>query len=219
MDRHLFLFGGGPPFTSTMAREFSQLATVRKGKVSLLILDRTNWKEYMTKYTNLLKEFGFTEFQYIPLPTVPVEEAIQHLSNSSGIIIGGGNTELYAKYIVDTTISKTIKKQFVAGVPIAGFSAGALISMENCVISAKDNDAKVIKFRKGLGLIKDTVIAVHYSEWMDESHLRTAVKTLKPIYNFGIDEGTGMYFCNNKLIETEGAGVFSLKNNHFEKIE
>jgi len=219
MDKHLFLLGGGPPFTCKMAKKFTELVSTRPGKLSLLILERANWTEYMPKYTKVLKEYGITEFQYIPLPTVSVEEAIQLLLNSAGIIIGGGDTELYAEYIVETTISKILMEQYSAGVPIAGFSAGALISMERCIISAKDNEDGVFKYKAGLGLLKDTVIAVHFSEWMDESHLRTAVKMFQPCFNFGIDEGTGMYWCNNILIGTEGKGVYRLNNDHLEKIE
>lgn len=219
MDSYLFLFGGAPPFTSRLAKQFAELVSTRSGKVSLLILERANWQEYMPKYINVLKEHGIREFQYIPLPTVSTEEAIQLLQNSSGIIIGGGNTELYAEFIVKTPISTILKEQFSDGVPIAGFSAGALICMDKCIVSAKDNADQVFKYQAGLGLLKDTVIAVHFSEWMDEDHLRKAVTMFQPSFNFGMDEGTGMYFSNNILLEKEGNDLYHLKNNQLEKIE
>ncbi|MED5102597.1 Type 1 glutamine amidotransferase-like domain-containing protein [Niallia circulans] len=219
MDRHLFLFGGGPPFTYKMARKFSELVSVRTGKISLLIIDRPNWKEYMPKYTKILVENGITEFQFIPLPTISEKEAAELLKNSAGIIIGGGNTEHYAKYIVETTLSRILKEQFSAGVPIAGFSAGALISMEHCIISANDNEDRIFKWQTGLGLLKNTVIAVHFSEWMDENHLRKAVIKFQPHEHFGIDEGTGMYFYNNRLMAVEGNNVFQIKNNRLEEME
>ena len=62
------------------------------------------------------------------------------------------------------------------------------------MISAKDNANQIFKYQDGMGLLKDTVIAVHFSEWMDENHLRKAVTLFQPSLNFGIDEGTGMYF-------------------------
>lgn len=219
MDRHLFLFGGGPPFTSKLAKQFAKLVSTRDGKVTLLILERANWQEYMPKYTNALMEQGIREFNYIPLPTVTVEEASRIIQNSSGIIIGGGNTEIYAELIIKTPISTVLKEQFSAGVPIVGFSAGALICMDKCIVSAKDNADHVFKYQGGLGLLEDTVIAVHFSEWMEESHLRKAVMLFKPSLNFGIDEGTGIYFLNNQLIRREGNGVFRLKNNQLEKLE
>ncbi|WP_400241709.1 Type 1 glutamine amidotransferase-like domain-containing protein [Niallia sp. JL1B1071] len=219
MDRHLFLFGGGPPFTSRLSKKFAELVSTRTGKVSLLILERANWQDYMPKYTNTLTEHGIREFQYIPLPTISAAVASKLLQNSSGIIIGGGNTELYAEFIVKTPISTVLKEQFSVGVPIAGFSAGALICMDKCIVSAKDNVDQVFKYQAGLGLLKDTVIAVHFSEWLDESHLRKAVTIFQPSLNFGIDEGTGMYFYNDKLLETDGNGVYHLKNNQLEKIE
>ncbi len=42
-----------------------------------------------------------------------------------GIIIGGGETELYHKYIVDTEVGIHIKNLYKEGIPVAGFSAGA----------------------------------------------------------------------------------------------
>lgn len=219
MDRHLFLFGGGPPFTNKMAKKFSELVSVRTGKISLLIIDRPNWKEYIPKYTKLLMENGITGFQCIPLPTISEKEAAELLENSAGIIIGGGNTEHYAKYIVETSISRTLKEKFSVGVPIAGFSAGALICMEHCIISANDNEDQVFKWQIGLGLLKNTVIAVHFSEWMDESHLRKAVNKFQRHVHFGIDEGTGMYFYNNRLMAVEGNNVYQINNNRLEKME
>lgn len=34
-DRHLFLFGGGPPFGEELGRKFAAIASARKGKTAI----------------------------------------------------------------------------------------------------------------------------------------------------------------------------------------
>lgn len=213
MNTHLFLFGGAPPFTTKMAKNFVKIASRSDGPVSILFIEREGWEKYMSRYTCELEDFGLKDFDYLPLPSTPIEKVQNCLRNSSGIMIGGGNTNVYADYIVETPISTVIQEKYEEGTPIAGFSAGALISPEICIISAKDNDQNVFQSRKGLGLLSDVSIAVHFSQWNDEAHLRHAVKQFKHLYNYGIDENTGVYLRNGQIEATEGDGVYRIKND------
>ena len=218
MDTHLFLFGSGPPFTCNMAKQFVMKASPRNTPVSILFVEREGWEQYMATYTQKLEELGLTDFYYLPLPTTPMEKVIDCLKNSSGIIIGGGNTNLYADYIVDTAISGVLKERYEAGIPVAGFSAGALICPEHCIISPKDNEQNETQYRNGLGLIAEVLIAVHFSEWNDENHLRNAVNKFKGYRNYGIDESTCVYLLNGYLEAIEGNGVYYIENNCIRRI-
>lgn len=210
MEKHLFLFGGGPPFTANMTKLFVNIANTRNASVAILVVERDGWEQYMPKYTKALESLGLYEFTYLPLPSTPIEEVVNCLKKCSGIILGGGNTNLYADYIVDTAISDAIREAYESGVPVAGFSAGAVISPELCVISAKDNEQNEFQFRAGLGLISDVIIAVHYSQWNDEAHLKEAVSRFNSKLNYGIDEDACIYFLNGQLESIEGNGVYSL---------
>ena len=218
MSTHLFLFGGSPPFTLKMAKQFVKLTSKVNSPVSILVVERDGWEKYMPKYIKVLEELGLNKFTYLPLPSTPIEQVIRSIKNSSGIIIGGGNTNLYADYIVETDISKSIIESYKSGIPVAGFSAGALISPERCLISPKDNITCEFQQRKGLGLISNTVIAVHFSQWNDKEHLRNAVSMFKNHFNFGIDEGTGIYFLNGCVEATEGNGVYTLENEILKRV-
>ncbi|WP_096153298.1 MULTISPECIES: Type 1 glutamine amidotransferase-like domain-containing protein [Bacillus] len=218
MNRHLFLFGGGPPFSLKFAERFVHLVKEKEGPVSILCLEREGWKDYMPKYTQALEEYGFADFRYIPLPTTPVRDVIHCLSESAGIIIGGGDTNRYADYIVDSPISDTIRNLYKHGVPVAGFSAGALISPKLCVISPKDNIQKEFQERKGLGLIDNVLIAVHFSEWADEDHLQNAASKLSGYDFYGIDEKNGMYCLNEHIKELDGNGVYRLDGKEIKNI-
>lgn len=213
MDKHLFLFGGSPPFTLNMAERFVKEATKTTTPVSILFVEREGWEQYMPKYTQALVDLGLNFFNYLPLPSTPIKEVINCLNNSSGIIIGGGNTNLYADYIVDTSISNKIRKMYELGIPLAGFSAGSLIIPELCIISPKDNEQSEFQYREGLRLISDVLIAVHFTEWNDEAHLRYAVKNFNNDINYGIDEDTCVYLLNGRLESIEGNGVYTIEND------
>lgn len=218
MDKHLFLFGGGPPFTLNMAKRFVEKGLESKAPVSILFIERDGWEQYMPRYTQALVDLGFNNFNYLPLPSTPIEYVNDCIKNSSGIIIGGGNTNLYADYIVDTTISNTLKECYEMGTPVAGFSAGALISPEVCIISPKDNEQNDFQHRKGLGLISNVLIAVHFTQWDEESHLRNAVSKFNNYSNYGIDENTCVYLLNGHLEAMEGKGVYCLENGMIRRM-
>lgn len=218
MDKHLFLFGGGPPFTTNMAKNFEEKVITNNGPVSVLFVERDGWEEYMPNYTNALIDLGISDFFILPLPSTPIDEVINCLNDSSGVIIGGGHTNLYAEYIVDTPISVAIKKRYEAGIPVAGFSAGALISPEVCIISPKDNDQGEFQKRKGLGLISNVVVAVHFTQWNDEEHLKEAANKYKDYMNFGIDEDTGIYLVNDQVETTEGYGVYRVESGDLYRV-
>ncbi|CAM4002144.1 Type 1 glutamine amidotransferase-like domain-containing protein [Lederbergia lenta] len=218
MDKHLFLFGGGPPFTLNMAKQFVKLSLKMNGPVSILFVERDGWEQYMPRYTQALVDLGLNEFHYLPLPSTPIEKVKTCLKNSSGIIIGGGNTNFYADYIVETSISDSIIESYELGIPIAGFSAGALISPEHCIISPKDNEETEFQCRKGLGLISNVLIAVHFTQWNDEIHLRQAVSKFSQHINYGIDEDACIYFLNAYLEVMEGNGIYSLEHGILQRL-
>ncbi|MEI5906811.1 Type 1 glutamine amidotransferase-like domain-containing protein [Bacillus spongiae] len=218
MDKHLFLFGGAPPFTFEMAKQFTNLAARHQTPVSILFVERDGWENYMPKYISILNELGIQEFTLLPLPSTPVDKVMTSIKNSAGIVIGGGDTNLYADYIVDTPIGKEIKERYELGIPVAGFSAGALISPELCLISPHDNVEQKTQSRKGLGLISQILLAVHFSQWNDEDHLRKALENFSSQLHFGIDEETCVYLKNGKLEAMEGEGVYCIKNKKLVKI-
>ncbi|WP_174615507.1 Type 1 glutamine amidotransferase-like domain-containing protein [Virgibacillus ihumii] len=220
VNKHLFLFGSGPPFTPGMAERFSGIIMKRKGPVSILFIEREgmDWREYMPVFTQPLKDKGVHSFNCLPLLSTSVREICESIKQSAGILIGGGDTNLYADYIADTEVAGAIKAKYEIGVPIAGFSAGALISPDRCVISPNDNTEGVLQHRMGMGLIQGVLLAVHFSQWNDEPHLKNAVRTFPNRLNFGIDEKTAIYLRDGEYIDAEGGGVYSIENGLLKRI-
>lgn len=83
----------------------------------------------------------------------------------------------YARIFVKGRVKEALIKAYHQGVPLMGFSAGSLIMPETMLISYKDNPFG-IRVKKGLGLLKDTVISAHYSKWREHRMLRSGLKKL-----------------------------------------
>lgn len=209
--RLLFLQGGGPPFEALFGEKFAAHSLKEKGKVAILLVEREGWESYLPQYTDILKVNGVKEFFYLLLTPEPTNEELEELRTCTGIIIGGGETERYRDYIVDTDLGTLIREQYNKGIPIAGFSAGALISPEHCIIPPIDNSKNEHLFLKGLGLLKDLVVSVHYTFWEEEKNLKAAIIKTGVSVGYGIDDEAGLYFENEKLVAIDGGDVYAFK--------
>lgn len=204
-SRHLFLMGGSPPFGQRFGRMFTKLACGADGKIAILFLEREGWEVYMKKYTSALIPNGAENFCYLPLSADPAESFLQELISSSGIIIGGGDTESYRRFIVDSETGECIKRMYMNGIPVAGFSAGALIIPEHCIIPPIDTYKRQHLFLKGLGLIRDCAISVHFTKWNERGNLKAAASKTNVATGYGIDDNAGIYFHNEIRADNEGS--------------
>lgn len=205
INQQLFLFGGGPPFTSGLCKTFVSSLN-GTGPIALLYVPRpgSSWEEYAPIYTDALTACGVTAFFHLPLSDSPTDEQLAQLAASSGIIISGGETERYQQFIVGTPIGTIIQERFQHGVPVAGFSAGALLTPDECRIPAIDQRTGQTLVLKGLGLLADTVISVHYDTWQEETNLSEAFMTTKSTFGYGLPERSGVYLKNGRLMQQEG---------------
>lgn len=212
--RHLFLQGGNPPFEAQFGAKFADLSLKDKGKVAILLVEREGWEKYLPQYTDPLKGNGVKDFFYLLLTPKASKEDIDELQTCTGIIIGGGDTERYREYIVDTALGAVIKERYRQGIPIAGFSAGTLISPEVCVIPPIDNAKNEHLFLEGLGLLRDCVVSVHYTFWEEEENLKAAIAKTGAATGYGIDDEAGVYFENEQLASIEGGEVYKLQQKN-----
>ncbi|WP_079477767.1 Type 1 glutamine amidotransferase-like domain-containing protein [Halobacillus salinus] len=200
MGTHLFLFGSSPPFNEQLSDTFYRHLST--SKVAVLYIEREGSDAYIPKYLETFPE----EVSLFPLALKQhyTNEEIKELHQCGGIIIGGGDTLAYRRFIVETELNQVIRSLFERGVPVAGFSAGALISPDTSVVSPKDNVTEEQLFEKGLGLLPDAVLSAHYLEWEEQSCLKQAVEKTEVSVGYGIAERSGAYFFNSRLTSIEG---------------
>lgn len=207
MDQHLFLFGGSPPFGRIHGKQFASLCNQKNGHVAIFCLNRKGWQTYMPQYQHILEEEGVTDFRYYLL-----EETNSIRSEKiTGIIICGGDTLSYHHYIVTKRVGEEIKQLFQEGVPIAGFSAGALICSEYCMVSPSDYKGDKLMILNGLGILQDYIIAAHYSKWNEKQNLLAVMTETKTEKGLGLDDEASVYLKNGHIESLEG------KNVHIEK--
>ncbi|MFS0785009.1 Type 1 glutamine amidotransferase-like domain-containing protein [Shouchella sp. 1P09AA] len=180
----------------------------------VLVIDRPGIDQYETKYVERLNSVGI-DCTFLALPSK--QNVCDQLAKCGGIVICGGDTENYIAEIVHTPIGKGIQEQFIKGVPVAGFSAGAIIAMEKSYLSAKDTREQRPVVLEGLGLQAHTKIAVHFSEWQEEEHLRLLAKESNDDH-YGIDEQSGMYMKNGRTESVDGKWVYVLNDDKFYKL-
>lgn len=211
VHQHLFLFGGGPPFTRNLCQTFVSCLN-GTGPVALLYVPRpgSSWSDYAPIYTEMLTACGATAFFHLPLSASPTDDHLEQLSTCAGIIISGGETELYQQFIVHTPIGAIIQERFQHGVPVAGFSAGALLTPDECRIPAIDQRAGKSLVLEGLGLM-DAVISVHYDTWQEETNLLQAFEATQSRFGYGLPEQTGIHLQDGQLIQQEGSEAVVLK--------
>jgi cyanophycinase len=218
-DKYLFVFGGNPSLERAN-KAFIEHAGGKDAMVALLIMNREGWQEYIPRYTTTWKDQGVEQYSVI-LPDdeghLNYEETISILRKSTGIYIGGGDTEKYHSYYAKEPIKELLKECYNKGTPIAGCSAGSLILPETCLISSNDTHSAEMIVKEGVGLLSNLVISVHYTEWSEEQHLLEGMKKLKTRQGFGIDEEACAVFKNGKYEYTIGNAVHNLEITDFSE--
>jgi cyanophycinase len=219
IDKYLFLFGGNPSLEPAN-KAFIEQAGGRDAKVALLIMNREGWEGYIPRYTTTWEDQG-VEYYSVVLPDdeghLNYEETISILRESTGIYIGGGDTEKYHNYYAKDPIKEILMECYNKGIPIAGCSAGALILPETCVISSNDTHSGEMIVKKGVGLLSNLLISVHYTEWSEENHLFEGMKRLKTRQGFGINEEACAVFKNGEFEYSIGDAVHNLEITNFSE--
>nr|WP_245746112.1 Type 1 glutamine amidotransferase-like domain-containing protein [Evansella caseinilytica] len=138
-------------------------------------------------------------------------EVTSILEESTGIFIGGGDTEKYHHYYANEPIKSLIKEKYNRGIPIGGSSAGALILPEISLISPNDTKNGEMISKDGIGLLNDILIGVHFTEWNKEKNLVAGMLKHKIAHGIGIDEEACAVFRNGQFENAYGEAVHHLR--------
>lgn len=211
-NRYLYLFGGNPSLMEAN-QDFILRAGGPKARIALLIMNTTQWERFLPAYTESWHEIGIADYSII----IPNEHSVldhthteEILDNATGIYIGGGDTYLYHEHYATSPIKEMIKKRYLEGIPVAGCSAGALISLEKSYISPNESMDDGIDYIDGIGLIDDVLIGVHYTEENERQNLLQAKQRYKVSKAYGIDEEACVVFENETFMKVIGNDVHFL---------
>jgi cyanophycinase len=216
---HLFLLGGTPAY-KVYADEFVAAAGGRNAVMVVLAQTRVGWERYKVEITQPWIDREVSRY----VPVTPDEDGVLDkesaslvLQNATGILICGGNTPTYHKLFASEPLRSIIRQKHQAGVPVAGISAGALISLEICQLTPNETKEDELRIVQGLSLAQDFVIGVHFTEWTALPEVLEVMSKTKTKIGFGIDEPACVVCEDGKFARVLGQSVFQIDMTDFDK--
>jgi len=233
--RRVFLYGDVANNFESTSTPFVEASGGRSVKIALLLAGGSDWMRCVPRYRDPWTRLGATEV----VPIAPIgdsielgAEAVSCLRHCSGIFIGGGDTRKYDEIYACMEVSAIIQELYQSGIPFGGVSAGALISTQVCTIGgskvttptneyliraklyfdpAKNGDVQ-LTVGKGLGLLKDCIVEVHFSGVGGFPRLVQAMELTRSTYGFGIDEPICLEIRDGTFVKVHGRGrAYALK--------
>ena len=215
--RKLFLMGGIAAVSIT-AKTFVSLSGGKDSLIVLLLQGGAFWEKHLPAYLQPLNCYEMGRYETI-VPdehgNLDLKSALSILRGATGILIGGGDTATYLRLYAQDSIRSLIHERYVEGVPVAGVSAGALISQSACFFAGED-DREDIEAREGLGLLEDHLVCVHFSEQNGLPALMDTMANVKIRNGTGIDDTACAYFENGCFQSALGRFVYRVEMTDFE---
>lgn len=204
------ILGGGSPPPSSEIVAYATEELEPTSKIVYLTIRGGGALKYEKQIREQFYAAGFFNVETIVGNRISKKALLTGINSADLILIGSGITLKYARIFVQGRVKEALIKAYHHGVPLMGFSAGSLIMPETMLISYKDNPFG-IRVKKGLGLLKDSVISAHYSKWREHRMLRTGLKKSGVSVGYGIDDDSYLVFEDN---QPRFFGTIYIEHNH-----
>lgn len=211
--KFLFLLGGSSSIFDVVAEEFIAVAGGREATIALLLSGDQGWEDHLPEYTQPWIRRGVTRYHTIvpdETGTLDSSTVSTQLRQAAGIFIGGGHTPTYHQLYTAEPIRSIIRERYQIGVPIAGLSAGALITPEICAIPPEDTGDSSVRLVTGLGLVGELVVGVHFTEWNALPHMLAAMFKTQTTAGLGIDEPACVVLEDGQVKRVLGQSAYKI---------
>ncbi len=216
----LFLLGGGDAIFDRVAAEFVPLAGGTDARIALLLAGGPGWEDHVSPYTEPWLRRGVKQ-QHNVAPNsngvLDLDTISARINEATGIFIGGGDTRVYRRLYATEPVRSMIRDRYLEGVPVAGLSAGALITPDICAIPPEDTGDDSVRIVSGLGLVSGLVLGVHYTEWNALPHVVKAMAQTRTAAGLGIDETACAILENGQISRVLGQSAFKIGMTDFER--
>ena len=212
----LFLLGGSEA-CDAVAAEFIPAVGGCDAKIVVLAQSREGWEKHESEYVQPWTRRRASKYY----PVVPDEQGVldldtvsARLREATGIFIWGGHTPTYHQLYATDPIRGVIRERYQEGIPIAGVSAGALIALEVCVLfpEAEGDSYQILP---GLGLVKEVMIGVHFSDRKALPELLEAMAKTQTKTGWGIDGSACAVFEDGSFKGVIGQSVYEIAMEGF----
>jgi cyanophycinase len=216
--RLLFLIGGSGAYDA-VAEAFIPAAGGADSKIAVLLQSDEGWAKHRPEYVQPWTRRGVSQcYPIVPDEdgTLDLEAASATLRDATGIFIGGGHTPTYHRLYATGPIRSVIRERYHDNVPVAGVSAGALIALENCVLTPDETGDARLNIVAGWGLVSDLIIGVHFTERNDLPNVLAAMAQTRTKTALGIDEPACAVFEDGQFKGTLGQSVYEIVMSDFD---
>jgi cyanophycinase len=215
MHRPAFLIGGGRDEAAVLASHRPFAAALGPGPVLCLVLDEGEDTD-PARWEGNLRRAGAADVRVVLVsPARP--PVAGDVAGAAGVYVAGGPTPGYQEAL---TADRTWLDA-AAGVPYAGFSAGAAVAGTRALVGgwrARIGDAEVavcddgagedlelVEVRDGLGRV-EVLADVHAAQWGTLGRLAHAVLA-EGREGWAIDEGTALECRDGRPVAVHGVGA------------
>ncbi len=205
--RKLYLLGGAGALESTVS-EFAAACGGAGRRVALLLQGGPRSTTFLPTYTNPMQASGLVVDVVTPdhRGDLDIRAALAVLATADGIFVGGGHTLTYRGHYADGEVAEAIRERYADGVPYAGISAGALIAMQHCI-----PDEEGLAIMSGLNLLRNELVAVHYTEQKALTSLIRAMRNTGISTAWAMDDSGCAVFENEQYSGMLGSGVYRVR--------
>ena len=216
--RLLFLLGGAK-ILDEVAEAFVPAAGGKRSRIALLLMGGPDWEKHLPRFADPWRRRGVTSYATV-VPgddgALDGEAAAAAVREASGIFIAGGDTRAYHRLYATEPMRSAIRARYEEGVPVAGLSAGALIAPEVCAIRLGDFDDASVEIVPGLGLVRDLVVGVHFTERKALPRMLEAMGRTKTRLGLGMDESACVVLEEGRLKRVIGKPAYRVVMTDFE---
>lgn len=197
--------------SSEILNRFAQLCGGDKARLAI-IPTASELEDTGDRYISIFNELGVESADILPLESrqdCENQDWLRKLEGVTGIFMTGGNQLRLSTTIGGTTAARMIRQCNVAGVHVAGTSAGAAFVCEHMIAFGKSGPTPksgMATLSPGLGLTNRVIVDQHFRERDRIGRLLSALSYNPFPVGIGVDEDTAAFIDSDNVIEVCGSG-------------
>lgn len=179
-------------------RWFVERVNEKNRKIVVITTATCSPEEVGIRYRELFQGLGAQDVEILTIASrVDAHHygAARDLEKAGGIFFTGGDQLRITSILGGTPVGTSLYTAYANGAVVAGTSAGAAIMSETMIVEGEDDESPrrcTVKMAPGLGLLKQVVVDMHFSQRGRQGRLLAAIGQNPNIIGIGIDEDTAI---------------------------
>ncbi len=167
-------------------------------------------------YEKLFRKLGIRHARVLAIETRKDcydESWLDYLQKADGVFMTGGNQLRLSTTLGGTPVAQTIRRRNVAGLHVAGTSAGAAFMPEHMIAGGSTGSTPSpdkATLAPGLGLTNKFMIDQHFRQRDRLGRLLTALAYNPFAVGIGLDEDTAAFIGPDDTLEVVGSGGITI---------